>query len=153
MKSEAREHHDRKRLNRLVPPLATDEKVLDSKRRKIVIEAEHFAPGVMAAMNKTLNAVLATLNKLAATVIDSNTDLSALSRQCDSETARNSNRSCVRTNRDAAVCPIQCRKPAPHLVSWHELGSNYGPSYLLSVLATPKGSTACCSSMGLVSTT
>ena len=142
----ANQHHERKHLNRRVPPLATDDEVLDSKRRKLAIEAEHFAPGGLAAMQNTLNTINATLAALSATVNHatnglaalsatvnhptsglaalsatlnhptnglaalsatvnhpSTTGLAAVSHRLDAETARNVNRSCVRTYSDATV--------------------------------------------------
>ena len=113
----ANQHHDRKHLNRRVPPMATDDEVLDSKGRKLAIEAEHFATGGMPALQNTLNAINATLAALSATVHHPTnglaalsatvnhptTGLAAVSHRLDAETARNINRSCVRTYSDATV--------------------------------------------------
>ena len=104
------QHKTRKLMNEFDPPLATDAEVIDSKRRKLSLEVDHFAPGGIVALTNTVNNLantvnnlVSTVNNLVSTVNDPVTGLAALSHRLDTQEARNINRTSVRRSMDPTV--------------------------------------------------
>ena len=156
------QHTTRKHLNNIKEELATGAEVIQSKQRKILIEAENLAPGGNVAlanaiaglndrlttMNNNMNTSIATMHDSIATLnTNMNTSIAALntnmnngftevnnrftevdnrfnevddrlktlSYRMDGETARNINRTLVRTTADATVAvPNNEGNPPPN---------------------------------------
>ena len=138
------QHTTRKHLNNIKEELATGAEVIQSKQRKILIEAENLAPGGnvalanaiaglndrLTSMNNNMNTSIATMNdSIAALNTNMNNGftevnnrfnevddrLKTLSYRMDGETARNINRTLVRTTADATVAvPNNEGNPPPN---------------------------------------